>query len=130
MGYFEIFYALFAAQVNISVKEGKVKGIFACLKGYIHKLNCLSVCTYLGIERRGEHGNEDSIYAISHSTFDIVPHYLKMALGIDGNVIIVRKAVNMEPVGAYMLLIGQVCANDLDIDAFACNYLIRIDYGG
>ena len=104
MGHFQIGDPAAAADLHPAFQPVKAEGIRALADVNVHQLNGQPLASGRGIQRRREQGRENHGAAPAHSRSDKVFNDRPMLLTENGNTVVFRQTVRMEPVGSNQFL--------------------------
>ena len=124
MRYFKIIHALAVAHLNPSVKEGEVKFIPLATLCNTNQLCCASLSAYRGIKRRSKHGSKQKVYTVSPCRFYEIFHDFPVFFRPNLNIVVVCKAVRVEPLCKINILLWKHRINNLNVDG--AGYATRV----
>ena len=104
------------AHVDPAPQLIKAKGIGIAVLGHVHQLHRGALKADGGIQRRGEHGGQQQIDAVLACRARKILHDSPMLLAPGGYMVVVCKAIAMEPLGQAHGLRGQGSTDDGDVN--------------
>ena len=122
MGYLKVLDTNSVAHIHPSVKKLEVEGVSAVCSLYTNELGRESLAANRGVKRKGENRGEKHIYAALDRHSCKVFYDLPMPLRPNRDIIILGKAVGVEPLGVHKLLLGKGRTDDLDLNRAACGF--------